>query len=186
MVSLKKWGVSWNRDIGKSGLDWQVERETADFLYGFTRMIKPQRVLEIGTFEGLGSTAIAKAMRENEVGKLWTIDIKEYGQTQTMENEGLSDIVTCLIGDATEALLLAEHGQFDFTFVDDGHSFEDASRDLRVSHKLIRRFGYILGHDILSIPTVDQAVNSFLEGHKGEYEKTIVASYCGLFILRKL
>jgi len=186
MSILTKWGVNWERDIGKSGLDWRVERETADFLYGFTRMIKPLRVLEIGTFEGTSAIAIGQAMKDNARGKLWTIDMKDYGQKKNISDQGLSDIVECLMGKAETALKLLDSGSLDFVFIDDGHAYEDAIRDLIISEILIRKFGYILGHDIFEVPDVNKAVNNFLSNKTGQYEKIIIASYAGLFILRKL
>lgn len=186
MTNVKKWGVTWEKETGKSGLDWAVEQETADFLYGFTRLIKPVRVLEIGTFEALSSTAIGKALKRNNLGKLYTIDKKDYGQRKIIKDEKLEDWVECIIDNAEEARKLIQYGLFDMIFIDDGHSYEDITRDLLVSESLVRRFGYILGHDIFTVSDVEKGVYDFRTTRPNEYEYTVISSYTGLFILRKM
>ena len=186
-----RWGLDWKRPKAMHySENWAVEEETADFLYGITRMVKPLNFLEIGTFEGISAGAIGQALKENgNGGKLWTIDYKDYRQEEYIKKLKLEEYVECKIGTSPEAALeMREKAgkQFDMVFIDDGHEFEEALRDLVVSDKLIRQFGYILGHDVIECVSVNNALNSFLLEHPNEYEKVIIASYNGLFILRKL
>lgn len=185
-----KWGLSWKRPKAmKFNQDWAVEEEVANFLYGITRMTKPLNFIEIGTFEGISAGAIGQAMKDNGVGKLWTIDYQNYGQKKYIKSLGLEDYITCMIGSSPNIVIKAYEkcGQkFDMAFIDDGHEFEDATRDLTVCHSAVKQFGYILGHDVISCPSVENALNNFLTEHPNEYEKLILASNDGLFILKKL
>lgn len=200
-VLQTKWGLDWKRPKAmKYHENWAVEEEVANFLYGITRMIKPLSFLEIGTFEGVSAGAIGQALKDNDFGKLWTIDYKDYGQKEFIKTIGLEKYVKCVIGSSPETILeIYENNnkngvnsiaintfKFDMAFIDDGHSFEDAFRDLMVCHKVIRQFGYILGHDVINVPAVNNALNAFLLEHPNQYEKIILASYDGLFILKKL
>jgi predicted O-methyltransferase YrrM len=189
-IPQTRWGLNWNRPKAMHyHKDWAVEEETAHFLYGFTRMIKPGRVVEIGTFEGISASAIGQALKDAKFGKLWTIDNKNYGQEEFIKSQKLENYVKCIIGSSPTDILEIQHkerAKFDMAFIDDGHEFEPALRDIMVCDKIIRQFGYILGHDILECKTVNDALNSFLDEHKNQYEKVIVSSYNGLFILRKL
>jgi predicted O-methyltransferase YrrM len=187
-VPQTKWGLSWHRPKAmKFNENWAVEEETANFLYGFTRMVKPTRFMEIGTFEGVSAMAIGQAMQDNNYGKLWTIDYKDYGQKEYLAK--LDKHVECVIGELPATVLeiyAKENEKFDVAFIDDGHAFEDALRDITACDKIIRQFGYILGHDVIEVPSVNDALNAFLAEHPNEYEKTIISSFNGLFILRKL
>ena len=51
-----------------------VELESAEFLYGLVRALKPQIVLESGTGRGLCSTFIAQALSDNGNGWLHTYE----------------------------------------------------------------------------------------------------------------
>jgi len=54
--------------------DAGVECETGEFLYSMVRMLKPDRVLETGTHWGIGSSYLAFGLKENQKGKLTTIE----------------------------------------------------------------------------------------------------------------
>ena len=51
-----------------------VEREVGEFFYSLVLMIKPQRVLETGTYKGISSSYLAQGMKENGFGKITTIE----------------------------------------------------------------------------------------------------------------
>jgi len=187
-IKVKKYGIEWSKIADSFGLNWAVENEVSDFLYGFTRMVKPMNVLEIGTFIGVSAMGIGFGMKDNEFGKLLTVDVKDYGQEINIKKNKLEKQVECAYGDIVDVAkekLQNKKGFYDFAFIDDGHEYEPCTRDLEICHSRIRRFGYILGHDILSIPTVEEAVNAFMLRHPNEYERTLISSANGIFILRK-
>jgi predicted O-methyltransferase YrrM len=57
--------------------DGGVECEVGEFLYGFTRVMKPQNVFETGTHLGISSSYIGQALKENGSGLLTTVEINK-------------------------------------------------------------------------------------------------------------
>lgn len=185
-IQMQRDGKVWTRNVARNyPLNWTTEVEVFDFLYGFVRMIKPEKVLEIGTFEGDTAIAIAKALRVNNFGGLTTLDTKDYGQEKNIVEAGLDKYIECIKSDPLK-YLAQTNNKFDMAFVDDGHSYEDAIRDLENCDRLVKPHGYILGHDILMINGVSLAYSSFLDKHKAKYHNLIVYSYDGVFMLKKL
>lgn len=84
------------------------------------RMIRPQRVIEVGTFSGYSALCMAEGLAANGSGHLFTYEINDEQEPFTrpwIENSPWADYVTFLIGDAgTEAAELGE--RFDMAFLD--------------------------------------------------------------------
>jgi predicted O-methyltransferase YrrM len=185
---LTKGNKNWTQNYARNYPEiWASEIETSDFLYGLVRLIKPEDCLEIGTFEGDASIAIGKALKDNNLGTLFTTDIKNFGQIKNIEDEKLLSIVECFIGSSERVSDVLNHlPPKDFIFIDDGHSYAEVTRDLEIAHKLCINESYIVGHDVIGIDTVTQAYRDFLIKHKDQYENIILNSYAGLFILKKI
>lgn len=66
--SLRKW---------ESGSLWEVEGK---FIYALVRAMRPQRVLEIGTWRGASATHILAALHANGYGYLTSVDLLDSGQ----------------------------------------------------------------------------------------------------------
>ena len=81
-------------------------------------MIRPQRVLEIGTFSGYSALCMAEGLPDG--GHLWTYEINDEMEDFTrkwLENSPYHDRITFIIGDAvTEAPKL--NLDFDLAFID--------------------------------------------------------------------
>jgi len=88
------------------------------FLEFISKMIKPERILEIGTFTGYSAICLAKGLSKN--GMLYTIEINDERKKiieEFMEKAGLSDKIKLLIGDAKE--FIPEISElFDLVFID--------------------------------------------------------------------
>jgi predicted O-methyltransferase YrrM len=54
-----------------------VETAVGEFLYGLVRMIRPNNVFESGTHEGIASSYIGQALKDNGKGMLTTIEIEK-------------------------------------------------------------------------------------------------------------
>jgi hypothetical protein len=50
------------------------ELEVLEFLYSFVRLIKPRNILETGTYHGGSAAYMAFALKENQKGKLTTLE----------------------------------------------------------------------------------------------------------------
>jgi predicted O-methyltransferase YrrM len=98
----------------------------AEVLYHLTKVLRPQKVLEMGTCVGISGSYIAAALQFSEWGRLWTIEgspaVAALAQ-ETFQLLGLGDRVTCLVGPFHEVLelCLKEQGPFDLIFVDGHH-----------------------------------------------------------------
>ena len=81
-------------------------------------MIRPQRVLEVGTFSGYSALCMAEGLPDG--GHLWTYEINDEMEDFTrkwLENSPYHDRITFIIGDAvTEAPKL--NLDFDLAFID--------------------------------------------------------------------
>ncbi len=88
------------------------------FLEFISKMIKPERILEIGTFTGYSAICLAKGLKEN--GLLYTIEINDERKSiidEFVKKAGFSDKITVLIGDAVKKIPEIPE-LFDLVFID--------------------------------------------------------------------
>jgi len=84
----------------------------------FSRMISPQRILEIGTYTGYSAICLAKGLPVG--GRLHTIEINdelEQFAAGYFAETGLSECIVQHIGDATDILPLLDE-KFELAFLD--------------------------------------------------------------------
>jgi predicted O-methyltransferase YrrM len=97
-----------------------AETETSEFMYGLIRLIKPAITVETGSYLGDTTIAIAKALKENNYGKLYSCDIDgSYVKDVNgwLEREGLQDWCQVILTTGKE--LIAKLGsQIEFVFID--------------------------------------------------------------------
>lgn len=99
----------------------QVAPEQAQFLAMLVRLTGAAEVLEIGTFTGLSSLAMASALPEG--GRLVACDVSEEWTAvarRHWESAGVADRIELRIGKALDTLetLAAEGASFDLVFID--------------------------------------------------------------------
>lgn len=83
-----------------------------------SKMIKPQRILEIGTYTGYSALCLAEGLQEN--GKLITIDVNyelEDLVNTYIEKAGFSDKIEMKIGNALDIIPTLDNS-FDIVFID--------------------------------------------------------------------
>ena len=88
------------------------------FLSLISQMIKPNRILEIGTFTGYSALALAKGL--SNTGLLYTIDINKEHESLALkhfEADGISQKVNMIIGDALE-IIPTINEKWDLVFID--------------------------------------------------------------------
>src|SRR5690606_17250902 len=84
----------------------------------FSKMIRPENILEIGTYTGYSAICLARGLREN--GHLHTIDINEELEDLAFSyfcKAGLEKKIIQHIGDAAE-IIPGFDQQFDLVFID--------------------------------------------------------------------
>jgi predicted O-methyltransferase YrrM len=83
-----------------------------------SQMIKPQRILEIGTFTGYSALALARGL--DETGILYTIDINEEHESlakKYFEKEATRKEINMIIGNALE-IIPTINESWDLVFID--------------------------------------------------------------------
>jgi caffeoyl-CoA O-methyltransferase len=84
----------------------------------FSMMIRPQTILEIGTYTGYSAICLADGLRED--GILHTIDINDELREMVLRyvsEAGMKDRINVINGDAMEVIPTLE-GLFDLVFID--------------------------------------------------------------------
>ena len=113
----------------------------------FARMIRPKRILEIGTFTGYSAVCLAQGLAEN--GLLYTIDINEELENRVRNyfaEAGLAEKINYLIGNATELIPKIEE-TWDLVFIDADKANYAKYYDL-VFDK-VRKGGFIIADNVL-------------------------------------
>jgi caffeoyl-CoA O-methyltransferase len=110
-------------------------------------MIKPRRVLELGTFTGYSAISMALAMDEGTI--LHTIEISDEREEiiqKFIEKAGLRGKVICHIGDAKELVDKFEE-PFDLVFIDADK--RDYPEYYQLVFDKVKPGGYIIADNIL-------------------------------------
>ncbi len=106
---------TWVRTIHPQMLAGHLQGKILEMI---SRMIRPSRILEIGTFTGYSSICLVKGLVEN--GQLITIEkddeITAFAE-KYISRSGNADSITLLIGDARK-LIPTLNDSFDLVFLD--------------------------------------------------------------------
>ncbi len=129
--------------------------ETEEFLSTFFEILKPERVLEIGTSVGYSSMFFCEKMLQNGVIKPEVFTIEKDEETYRIAERNISDLgygkyVHGLLGDGEEALIsLLDDGmeKFDIIFIDAAKSHY--MRFLEASLEALKSDGVIICDDTL-------------------------------------
>lgn len=113
----------------------------------FSKMLRPKRILEIGTYTGYSAICLSEGLAAD--GSLVTIDINAALEEMVLryfEAAGIRERATMLIGDAREIIRELE-GPFDLVFIDADKENYCAYLDLVVPK--MRSGGVILADNVL-------------------------------------
>ena len=120
--------------------------ETLQFLLLTLKMVKPKKILEIGTAVGLSGVAMLQTL---ENAKLTTIELEEERYVEAKRNFAffkVQDRVTAHLGDAGEILSMMD-GKFDFVFMDGPKAqYEKYLFDVK---RLLNKGGILFADDVL-------------------------------------
>ena len=122
------------------------------------QMIRPQRVLEVGTFSGYSAISMAEGLPEG--GRIYTFEINDEMEDFTrpwIEGSEVADRIEFIIGDAlTEAPKLGI--EFDMAFIDGDKRTYRETYEMVMS--ILRPGGFILADNTLwDGHVVDEAYN---------------------------
>ncbi len=117
------------------------------FLYLVSREFKPKAMVEIGTYQGLGSIHLALG---NTGGKVTTIEPRPNFKNVLYRfcyNEGINNI-EAVIGESLSAVNMFEDNSIDLLFIDGNHNYEFAKEDYNKYLPKVKENGIILIDDI--------------------------------------
>lgn len=117
------------------------------FLSLISTILKPSRILEIGTFTGYSAICLASGLAQG--GKLITIDINEELEQKVrgyFDEGGLSAVINYRIGDALAIIPLLS-GYFDLVFIDADKRNYSNYYDLVIDK--VRKGGVIIADNVL-------------------------------------
>jgi len=165
------------------------------FLQMIVKMLKPQNILEIGTFTGYSAVAMGLALPEN--GKLITIDNNEEIETMAkgfFYEAGLEKKITMMVGDAV-TIIPGLKEQFDLVFIDaDKEQYVDY---YNTAFPKVNKGGFILADNVLwggkvlePLTKTDketQGIKDFNEMVSSDtrVEKVMLSIRDGLYLIRK-
>lgn len=118
-----------------------------NFLTMISKMVKPDRILEIGTYTGYSAICLAQGL--NADGKLYTIDVNEELEGMVkgfVQEAGFAEKVEVMIGDAMQLIPTLKE-QFDIVFIDADKKNYSNYYDLVFD--MVKPGGYIIADNVL-------------------------------------
>jgi predicted O-methyltransferase YrrM len=159
-----------------------------------SHMIRPQRILEIGTYTGYSAVCMAEGLQER--GKLITIDINEELEDRVRDyfaSSSYSDKIEYKIGNAAE-VIPGLNETFDLVFIDADKERYSVYFDLIIDK--VRTGGFILADNVLWSGKVldakpDKDTRAILEFNKKiqddpRVENVLLPIRDGIMLMRKV
>lgn len=136
------------RVFSTPGIIQQHEWEMRVFLRMVIDGLKPQRTVELGSWKGYTAAILSHVTWTKTV----SIDNAEYGKYEG-EAAVLGHKLEFLIDDCRSHVAVNRtmdilQGPIDLLLLDDGHSYEDLTKEMELWKPLVRPGGWIAVHDI--------------------------------------
>lgn len=132
----RKWAVDvmWPQHIQGHADLCGLDEGSIAFLRGLVVAIQPDMVFETGTHKGRSTSAIIDAMDENHRGRIWTVDMDDYGiESSGAIPESSLHRLTKVIG-RTPDILSSEQlkaiPEIDLAFLDGDHEEESLRAEI--------------------------------------------------------
>lgn len=161
---------TWSRILQPRMLSGHIQGR---ILSMFSKMIGPNRILEIGTYTGYSAICLAEGLKAS--GKLFTIDINEELEdlvNKFVTKAGKNEQIQMLVGNALE-IIPNLNEEWDIVFIDADKENYSAYFDLVIDR--IKPGGYIIADNVLWSGKVVQDLNPKDEETKAilEFNKKI-------------
>lgn len=164
------------------------------FLSMISHFIKPQNILEVGTYTGYSAVCLAEGLHPD--GKLVTIDVNEELESRVrgyFQEAGLTKKIDYRIGDAAHIIPALDH-VFDLVFIDADK--ENYSKYYDLVFDKVRAGGVILADNVLwsgkvTKPKPDKDTTALLEFNQKvmsdlRVENILLPLRDGILMIRKI
>ena len=168
-----------------------TSQEEKLFMYGLVRLIQPKTVVEIGVRAAHMTCWLSLAVKHNGFGHLHSVDIWQgtdggCGASMKHAEERLKKTkldghhVTLYKCDSAEWMQQREELSIDVVWIDGGHTYEVASKDLEEGFRISRNV--LAVHDAYNLPGVYDALEDFERaGTRGAW----LTGFRGIWLMHK-
>jgi len=125
--------------------DGSVEVEVGEFLYGLVRLLKPNNILETGTYKGVSSSYMAQALKDNGKGLLTTLEIEKEHIRISKERWHKLELDKYIVCDKEESLKYELEYDCELMFLDSEPYFR--FQELRRFYSRLTPGGFVFIHD---------------------------------------
>lgn len=159
-----------------------------------SKLIRPERILEIGTFTGYATLCLAEGL--SDTGRIYTLDINEELEERVrsyFERSPLKTKIDYIIGDARQTLARLKEETFDLVFIDADKKNNGIYYDMIFDQ--VRSGGLIIVDNVLwsgkvlkgAQDTDTKNISTFNDKIAADkrVEKLILPVRDGLFVIRK-
>jgi len=158
-------------------------------LYDSIKDRRPEMCLECGTWSGLGSTYfLAHALKENDLGRLHTFDVKpweKYGRTpeENLIHFELADRVSFHLEDFIEGVKKLDLNKVDFVFLDGPEESDYTLNSFLFLEDLMPQGSVVFVHDWNTASDKPQrdgetpkceAIKKYLDDSKDKWELSVI------------
>jgi predicted O-methyltransferase YrrM len=167
-----------------SGSLWRVEGQA---LYAIIRALKPQNVLELGTWHGASATHILQALHDNNGGHLDCVDSRAYGDIAIgdMIPDTLRSRVTIHQTTFEQHLATLKANSYDFIFEDGMHDAPQVAFLWGEAKRLLKPGGMIVSHDAMHAIAGPAVREGIAQAGYGTLNVLIAPADCGFAVWRK-
>lgn len=135
-------------DLFRAADGGSTEFEYLELLHALVRCLKPRLALETGTHHGLGTLAMACALKANECGTLVTIDVGGCEDAVKMAHRfQLSEVVRFEQSDSIRFLAGYDGPPFDFAFFDSDLAIRGREHSVLLQRGKLSRGAVCAFHD---------------------------------------
>jgi predicted O-methyltransferase YrrM len=134
---------------------WAARNELLNLVGSIVTLMKPKVMVETGVALGFSTATILAAMRRNELGHLYSVDLPavQYGhdrETGSAVPADLRDRWTLILGPSQKLLprLLTDVGPVDLFLHDANHAYSAQLREYRSTWPHIRPGGLLISDDV--------------------------------------
>lgn len=123
-----------------------LETEVGEFLYGLVRMMKPEAILETGTYHGVSASYMADALKKNGSGKIITLEYEHQNQQIANELFNKLDVKSYIQTELISSLDYKPKEEFDFMWLDTEPNLR--YQELIKYFPFLKPGGFVFIHDL--------------------------------------